>query len=43
LKYKFNGGKVKFTNNKLGNVDASINSNDVLIADGTVSIGESLE
>ena len=43
LKYTFNGGKLKFTSNKLGKVEASINSTDILIADGSVTVGEALE
>jgi len=43
LVYTFNGGKLKFTNNKLGKVEASINSTDILIADGTVTVGEAVE
>ena len=43
VEYQINGGQVKITNNKLGNVEASINSTDILIAAGEISIGEDLE
>jgi hypothetical protein len=31
--YTINGGQVKITNTKLGNVDAALNSTDILIAE----------
>ena len=43
VEYKFLGGKVKFTNNKLGNVESAINSDNVLIADGTIELTEDLK
>jgi CO dehydrogenase/acetyl-CoA synthase delta subunit len=33
VKYTINGGQVKLTNTKLGNVDAALNSTDVLVAE----------
>ena len=43
VKYTINGGQVKITNTKLGNVDAALNSTDILIASGYITIGEDLE
>ena len=43
VEYVINGGKVRITTTKLGNVDASINSTDVLLASGYISVGEDLE
>ena len=43
VEYKINGGKVRITSTKLGAVDASINSTDVLIASGYITIGEDIE
>ena len=43
VEYVINGGKVRITTTKLGNVDASINSTDVLIASGYITVGEDLE
>ena len=43
LRYYFLGGKVKLTNNKLGNIDASINSTDIQIADGSITVAEAVE
>lgn len=43
VEYVINGGKVRITTTKLGNVDASINSTDILIASGYITVGEDLE
>ena len=43
LTYTFLGGKVRLTNTKLGNVEAAVNSTDILIASGEISVGEAIE
>jgi hypothetical protein len=41
--YIFNGGKIKLTNNKLGNIDAAQNAEDVVIAEGTIEVPETIK
>jgi hypothetical protein len=41
--YTFNGGKIKLTNTKLGNIDAAAGSTDVVIAEGTLTISEAIK
>jgi len=41
--YKFNGGKIKFANVKLGNVDAAQNSEDIIVAEWTVTVNEAIK
>jgi hypothetical protein len=43
VEYTINGGEVKITNTKLGNVEASINSTDILIASGYITVSEDIE
>jgi hypothetical protein len=43
VEYTINGGEVKITNTKLGNVEASINSTDILIASGYITVNEDIE
>ena len=43
IEYVFNGGKVKLTNNKLGNIDSALNSVDVKIAEWTITVSEAVE
>ena len=43
MQYIFNGGKVKLTNNKLGNVDSALNSVDVKIAEWNITVSEAVE
>ena len=38
--YQFNGGKIKLTNTKLGNVDAAQASEGTVIAEGNISVTE---
>jgi hypothetical protein len=41
--YTFKGGKIKLTNVKLGNIDAAQNSEDILIAEGTIEVPETIK
>jgi putative N-acetylmannosamine-6-phosphate epimerase len=41
--YSFNGGKVKIENTKLGNVDVAQDSEDVVVAEGTITVPESVK
>ena len=41
--YTFNGGETKFSNVKLGNIDAAQWADDVLVAEGTVTVAEPLD
>ena len=41
--YTINGGKVKLTNTKLGNVDAALDSTDVVIAEGNINVTETIK
>jgi len=43
VEYTINGGEIKITNTKLGNVEAAINSTDILIASGYITVGEDIE
>jgi len=43
IKYTINGWQVKLTNTKLGNVEAALNSTDILIAEWYITIWEDLE
>ena len=36
----FNGGKIKLANTKLGNIDAAQGSEDVVVAEGTITVTE---
>jgi hypothetical protein len=36
----FNGGKIKLSNTKLGNIDAAQGSEDVVVAEGTITVTE---
>ena len=41
--YNFKGGKVKLTNTRLGNVDAAQNSDDVIVAEGNITVPEDIK
>ena len=41
--YTIRGGKVKLTNTKLGNIDWAIDSVDVQIAEGNITVGETIK
>ena len=38
--HAFNGGKIKLSNNKLGKIDASQGSEDVVVAEGSIKVTE---
>ena len=40
VSHAFNGGKIKLSNTKLGNIDASQGAEDVVVAEGTVTVTE---
>jgi hypothetical protein len=41
--YKIAGGKIKLTNTKLGNIDASQNSVDIVVAEGKIAVSETIK
>ena len=40
VSHAFNGGKIKLSNTKLGNIDASQGAEDVVVAEGSVTVTE---
>ncbi|MBR7037055.1 hypothetical protein IKI14_04240 [bacterium] len=40
--HKFAGGKIKIVNKKLGNVDAAQGSEDIVVAEGTITVTEAI-
>jgi hypothetical protein len=41
--YNFKGGKVKLTNTRLGNVDGAQNSEDIVVAEGSIKVSEDIK